>query len=233
MYGGGPPALQTALRKDGVFLSLDECSELIERYFEVRPKLKKGIEKLEKEVCKTGYLESFTGRRRRIPEVFSEDEQIVARALRQSVNFPIQNGASEMTLMSLVLIWKRMQERGYRSKIILTVHDSIVFDLHVDEAYEVLALAKYVMENITELSDEVLPGLDWSWLTVPLVADCEIGVNWHMLVGIDPNDVIEGTEGDEGLWLWDEKKDDWQLNGGPVKEDELWEVMEWKQAKAA
>jgi len=233
LYGGGPPALQTALRKDGVFLSLDECAELIERYFEVRPMLKKGIEKLEKSVKKLGYLESFTGRRRRIPEVFSEDDKIVSRALRQSVNFPIQNGASEMTLMSLVLIWNRMQEEGYLSKMILTVHDSIIFDLHVDEAFEVLAMAKYVMEHIVELSVEILPGLDWSWLKVPIVADCELGVNWQLLVGVDPDALLVGEESDEELWLWDEKKNDWQLNRDPVTEDELWEVMEWKGDKAA
>jgi DNA polymerase I-like protein with 3'-5' exonuclease and polymerase domains len=195
LYGGGPPALQNALRKEGDFISLDECAELIERYFEVRPKLKKGIEKLETLVRETGYLESFTGRRRRIPEVFSEDEEIVSRALRQSVNFPVQNGASEMTLMSLVLIWKEMQKRGYRSKIILTVHDSIIFDLHVDEAYEVMALAKYIMEHVVELSAEVFPGLDWSWLKVPVVCDCELGVDWRGLVGFDPEDFDE-----EELW---------------------------------
>lgn len=201
LYGGGPPALQTALRKDGVFLSLDECAELIERYFEVRPKLKAGIEALEASVRETGYLESFTGRRRRIPEVFSEDDEIVSRALRQSVNFPVQNGASEMTLMSLVLIWNAMQEKGYRSKMILTVHDSIIFDLHVDEATEVMALAKHIMENVVELSDEVFPGLDWSWLKVPIVCDCELGVNWQTLVGFDPDDFDE-----EELWAKMEAK---------------------------
>lgn len=234
LYGGGPPALQTALRKDGDQISLEECARLIERYFEVRPKLKKGIEDLEAQVRKLGYLESFTGRRRRIPEVFSEDEEIVSRALRQSVNFPVQNGASEMTLMSLVLIWNRMQAKGYRSKMILTVHDSIIFDLHVDEAVEVMALAKYVMEHVTELSDEVLPGLDWSWLKVPVVVDCELGMTWHSLVGVDPTDLIEGAaDVDKDLWRWDEEKNDWKLNRDPVDEAELWDAMEWKQEKAA
>lgn len=184
LYGGGPPALMAALKKDGVFLTIDECKALIQRYFEVRPKLKEGIEALEADVCKTGYLESFTGRRRRVPEVFSENKEIVSRALRQSVNFPIQNGASEMTLMSLVLIWREMRRRNYRSKMILTVHDSIVFDLHVDEAFEVLTLAKYIMENLPKLSDHVLPGLDWTWLKVPLVADCDIGFTWGTLVEV-------------------------------------------------
>ena len=197
LYGGGPPALMSALKKDGVFLTLDECADLIRRYFAARPKLKEGIEKLEAEVRQRGFLESFTGRRRHIPEVFSENEEIVARALRQSVNFPIQCGASEMTLMSLVLIWREMRRRRYRSRMILTVHDSLVFDLHVDEAFEVLALAKHTMENLPRLSDAVLPGLDWSWLNVPLVADCDVGQTWGTTV-----DVKNPLEPDvEALWV--------------------------------
>lgn len=204
LYGGGPPALMAALKKEGVFLTIEECKALIERYFEVRPRLKAGIEALEDGVREKGYLESFTGRRRRVPEVFSENEEIVSRALRQSVNFPIQNGASEMTLMSLVLIWREMRRRGYRSKMILTVHDSIVFDLHVDEAFEVLSLAKYVMENLPKLSERVLPGLDWSWLKVPLVADCDIGFSWGTMVEVK--------------------------NPSEPDIDELWKEMEAKQA---
>lgn len=187
LYGGGPSALMAALKKDGVFLTYRECEELIERYFEVRPRLKEGIEALEADVLKKGYLEAFTGRRRRVPEVFSENREIVSRALRQSVNYPVQGGASEMTLMSLVLIWREMRRRGYRSVMILTVHDSIVFDLHAEEALEVLALAKHVMENLPKLSNSVLPGLDWSWLKVPLVADCDLGHTWGTMVEVkDP-----------------------------------------------
>jgi len=204
LYGGGPPALMAALKKDGVFLTLDECTDLIRRYFSARPKLKSGIEKLEHEVRERGYLESFTGRRRHVPEVFSENEEIVARALRQSVNFPIQCGASEMTLMSLVLIWRAMRRRGYRSRMILTVHDSIGFDLHVDEAFEVLALAKHTMENLPKLSEAVLPGLDWSWLNpdgkgaLPLVADCDLGPTWGTTVEVkDPSNPDVET-------LWEE-----------------------------
>jgi len=234
LYGGGPPALQTALAKDGLFLSIDQCKKLIQRYFEVRPKLKQGIEKLEADVCAKGYLESFTGRRRRVPEVFSESEEIVSRALRQSVNFPIQCGASEMTLMALVLIYEEMARRGYRSKMILTVHDSIIFDLHVDEAFEVLSLAKQIMEELPDLSEQVLPGLSWSWLKVPIVADCEIGVDWRSLVDMDPNDFIgDELEPEDELWEWNEKEDGWVLGRKPKTIDELWEAMEWKVNKAA
>jgi len=185
LYGGGPPALVNTLKKDGVFLTVEEAQKLIERYFKVRPALRTGIAKLERHVKRVGFLETFTGRRRRVPEVRSVDDQIVSRALRQAINFPIQSTASDMTLMSLVLIWREMRKRGLRSKIILTVHDSIIFDCHVDEFIEVATLARGIMENLPQLSDEVLPGLDWSWLQVPIIADCEVGSTWGTLVGLD------------------------------------------------
>jgi len=81
-----------------------------------------------------------------------------------------------------------MRKRKLRSKIILTVHDSIIFDCHVDEFEEVARLAKGIMENLPKLSDEVLPGLDWSWLQVPIVADCEVGTSWGTLVKLDLDD---------------------------------------------
>lgn len=189
LYQGGPAALVKTLKKDGIFITTEEAEQLIERYYEIRPALRKGIEKLQEGVLRNGYLESFTGRRRRVPEVESVDDKLVSRALRQAVNFPVQSGASDMTLMSLVLIDREMKRRKLRSKIILTVHDSIVFDCHVDEFVEVLQLAKTIMETLPQISDQVLPGLDWSWLKTPIVADCEVGTRWGTTLEVDPFNV--------------------------------------------
>lgn len=211
LYGGGPQALVSTLAKDGVFISFKEAEELIDAYFEARPALKRNMDKLMEKVKKLGYLESFTGHRRRVPEVFSEDEKTVARALRQSVNFPVQCGAAQMTNMAMVLIAKRMRELGMRSKMILNVHDSIVFDAHVDEVIALAQLAKDVMENLPTLSAEVLPGLDWSWLTVPIVADLEIGFTWGTgvelkeakLRGEERKIDIDSMDSDAIDYLWD------------------------------
>ena len=186
LYQGGPKALVKTLKKDGIFISEDEASALIDRYYEIRPALRAGIDRIEKSVMSRGYLESFTGRRRRVPEVESVDQQLVSRALRQAVNFPVQSGASDMTLMSLVLIDREMKRREMRSLIILTVHDSIVFDCHVDEFVEVLRIAKETMETLPSRSDEVLPGLDWKWLKTPIVAECEAGTRWGTTVEFNP-----------------------------------------------
>lgn len=220
LYGGGPTALVNTLAKDGVFITHEEAQELIDAYFEARPHLKRNMDKLMANVRKTGFLESFTGHRRRVPEVFSEDEKLVARALRQSVNFPVQCGAAQMTNMAMVLIRRRLKELGLRSKLVLTVHDSLVFDCHVDEVVQVGKLAKHVMENLPTLSAEVLPGLDWSWLTVPIVADLEIGFTWG--TGVDLNKA-KLNEKDE-----DEKPRVLDINDLDV--DFLWEAMEARQA---
>jgi len=226
LYGGGPPALQRTLQKDGVFLSTDECRDLIDQYFEVRPDLKRGIERTEKFAMRYGFLETFTGRRRRIPEVTSEDREIVSRALRQGINFPIQSTAADMTLLALVLIDMTLRAMGFRSHLVMTVHDSLVLDCHVDEYLEVACICKDVMENLPVLSDEVLPGLNWEWLRVPVLAEAEIGTTWSTLVPFNPYDIRDEVKADTDLWKTDEGAT--KPARDPVTEDELWDAMEWK-----
>ena len=226
LYGGGPPGLQMTLKKDGVFVTIEEAQDLINAYFCKRPGLKQGIIRTEREVCETGFLESFTGRHRRIPEVFSEDESLVARALRQSINFPIQSGASDMTMLAACLVHRRMKERGYKSKMILTVHDSLVFDCHVDEVLEISCLVKEIMENLPILAEEILPGIDWKWLVVPIVAEFEAGTTWGTLVEFDPY-ILSGKKAAPEGDLYDEEGKPQRL---PVDVDELWELMAEKAA---
>lgn len=228
LYGGGPPALQKTLLKDGVELSVEECQDLIDVYFKKRPALKKGIERSESLAKKQGYLASFTGRRRLLPEVFSEDPDIVSRALRQAINFPIQSGASDMTLMSLVLLAERMKAEGLRSRVVLTVHDSIIIDCHVDELLYVARMAKEIMENIIELSSEIMPDIDWSWMTVPIKADLEAGFSWGHLVSFDPTEMDEDSEGDGDLF-WKDEEGTLKFRN-PVSEQELLESMVEKYA---
>jgi DNA polymerase I-like protein with 3'-5' exonuclease and polymerase domains len=199
LYGGGPSMIQAALKGYGQSLTLDECKKMVADFFTLRPLLRQGIDDLEVQVEKDGYHETFTGRRRRVPEVHSQNAEIVSRALRQIVNFPVQSIASEMTLFSLILIQEEMEKRDVRSKMILTVHDSIIFDCHVDEFIDISYMAKGIMENVTELSTTILDGLDWSWLDVPICADLEVGLNWGSLVGYDLSD-LESDEKFETLW---------------------------------
>jgi hypothetical protein len=83
------------------------------------------------------------------------------------------------------------------------------------------------MEHLPEISDEVLPGIDWKWLKVPIVADIEVGHNWGSLVGFDPNVVLKAEKSDEPMYKEDEKGKT-EIAREPINVDELWEQMEFK-----
>lgn len=189
VYGAVASTLQRTLRKDGVFLPMERCADMLDRFFDARPVLKRWIDDLRNQVRRTGYVETFAGHRRRVPEVMSDDEDLVERALRQAVNSPVQGGAATLTNMALVLIARWLKKEKMRSQLVLTVHDSIVADMHVDEFVDVMHMGREIMETLPKLSDQVLPGLDWAWLKVPIVADCEVGQSWGQLVEMDTRNV--------------------------------------------
>lgn len=244
VYGIGAVGLANTLKKEGVFLTVDECKVLLDKFFAAHPALVKALNELKQMVRKTGFLESFTGRVRRLPEVFSSSEEIVARAFRQAGNFPVQSGAGDMTLMSLVLIHEWMIAEGLQSKIILTVHDSIVFDCHVDEVMMIAAKVKEIMQNIPTLAAEILPDVDWSWLQVPIIAEFDIGVSWGQTVEFDPDQVINETAADKTEWEAELAENDGEAGKPyyfgakgdfkyrrPESVDELWELMGQKVAE--
>lgn len=202
VYGIGATGIQVTLRKEGVFVTVEECEEMLEKFRRAYPDLMDGIETLRSQVRRDGFYQAFTGFTRRVPEVFSGNEEIVARALRQIVNFPIQHIAGYMTLMAMVLIHRTLKAEGFKSKTVVTVHDSIVWDVVDDERLEVARLAKEIMENLPDISDEIIPGLDWSWLKVPIKAEFEVGRSWGASVGFDPGRV-DGAGSEKKLW-WTE-----------------------------
>jgi len=221
--------LQANLRKEGLFLELEECENYIEVFKQKRPMLFAGMKRYENFLMKYGYVEVFTGRRRRIPEITSSDKAVVSRALRQAVNAVVQSGASEITLMSACLINRAMRAENMESKMILTVHDSLVFDCVRNEAADVAVLAKSVMENIPDLSDEVWPNLNWKWLKVPLIAEVDAGRNWKQSVKFDPETVLAGTP--SGKPLYTVGKDNAKQYRAPTTMSELLLLADIKAGK--
>ena len=131
--------------------------------------------------------------------------------------------------MSMVLINRLLKREKFRSMLILTVHDSLVFDCHVDECLEVARIAKHVMENIMHLSDEVLPGLDWRWLNVPIVAECDAGTAWGSMVEMDPEVIVSESTSEKPLFVPD-GKGGWKQDRQPVNTDELFTCIDRKAA---
>jgi uracil-DNA glycosylase family 4 len=226
-YGIGALGIQTTLKKDGVFITADEAQRLLDTFKKAHPRMFRNMGLLAEQVKKSGILSSFTGRMRRVPEVFASDEEMVARAVRQSINFGVQSGASDMTLMALILINEQLRREGFKSLVTLTVHDSIVFDCLRSEMLDAAVLAKQVMESIAELSDLILPGVDWAWLQVPIVAEFEAGISWGSAIEFCPFTVREGQRSKDALY-WEE--DGELMMRAPATIDEVFVLAEVKHS---
>lgn len=129
------------------------------------------------------------GHRRLIREVFSSDKQKVNEALRQSVNTIIQGTGAYFTNLAMVYLDEIIEAKGLRSKIVISVHDSIVLDCPMEEAELMADLGKWVMENLP---------IEWSFidykgehLRYPIKADVEIGRDYGTLVDYDKEELSE------------------------------------------
>ncbi len=169
LYGKGARSLAQDM---GV--ELDEAERFIEAYFAEFPGMKVWIEETKKQVKKEKFVETLAGFTRRLAGVDSTDRGIYSDAMRQAINSPIQGTGANMTLMSIILINRMFKKKKLKSVLAITVHDSIVADVHVSEFEIVFKIMKHVMEN-----------LPFSWITVPIVAEAEIGRDYGTLVGLD------------------------------------------------
>ncbi|MCS7241365.1 DNA polymerase [Candidatus Caldatribacterium sp.] len=148
-------------------ISVEEAQHFIDRYLETYPGVRRYIQRQKKLIHTYGYVESPLGRRRRIPKVFSGDGASRGEAEREAINAPIQSTASDITQLALCRIYQELSKRSLRARPILTVHDSIVLEVHEDDLHEVVPLVKSIMEH---------PPVDF--LKVPLQVDVEYGRNY-------------------------------------------------------
>lgn len=187
IYGGAGAALSANLKKEGIFYTPEECQEMIDTFLKARPGLVAGIERTQDFARRNGYLEAFTGFRRRLPQVFSSNNSLVRRALRQVINFPIQHAAAYMMLMALCLIDRDIQQLGLKSVLYCTVHDSLNIDCPREEVVQVAGIVKKYMENLPKYIEPIFSGLDWEWLDTPIEAEIEIGDSWGEQFKFEPD----------------------------------------------
>lgn len=127
IYGIGAALLAVKLSdpKAGLIVSKEEAQKQMDEYFEEHPKLRVFKEKQEKYLRKRGYLTSLFGRKRRLPQIYSEDNQEVAYAIRLGLNFPCQSAASDMCLFGSILIYYLMKQGKLpRMQSVCLVHDA-------------------------------------------------------------------------------------------------------------
>jgi DNA polymerase-1 len=158
MYGLGPHALSQSTG-----MSFGEARDFIQRYFEVRPKLKEYIEHIRKKAEQQGYVETLLGRRRPTPDIRSANFAVREAAYRAAINMPMQGSAADIMKMAMIEVADKLDKD---CNMLLQIHDSILIECPAKSAKKVGQIAKETMENI------------YPKLPVRLKADISIGKNW-------------------------------------------------------
>jgi hypothetical protein len=168
-------------------MTVEEAEVVFDKYFKNKPRVKEFIDRVHEQVLRDGYVECLQGFRRNLREVYSQDKSKRNAALRQSVNTIIQGSGAYLTNNSLIHINKFIEKHNLRSKVVLTVHDSIVIDCPPEEVHLIAKAARYIMENLP--IDWLI--IDWKGekLRYPIKADIEIGVNYNDMVDYDMEEI--------------------------------------------
>ena len=160
LYGIGPFGLKTRL---GVTQA--HAKEIIETYFNTFKKVKNYMDDSVEKAKEKGYAETLLGRRRFLRNINSNNRVVRQFEERVAINMPIQGSAADMIKIAMINIQKKLQNMKARTKMVLQVHDELLFDAHKDEINELKPVIK-------ELMEKALP------LKVPVIVDIGIGNNW-------------------------------------------------------
>ncbi|GAA3601616.1 DNA polymerase I [Flavivirga amylovorans] len=146
-------------------LSRSESKELIDTYYATYPKLRSFISEQVDFARDHGYVQTVLGRRRYLKDINSRNAVVRGAAERNAVNAPIQGSAADIIKIAMINIYNKLSEGNYKSKMLLQVHDELVFDVYKPELESIKTLVKTEMENAYKLE-------------VPLDVDLDIGDNW-------------------------------------------------------
>ena len=146
-------------------LNRAESIELIETYYKTYPKLRSYIQNQVDFARENGYVSTVLGRRRYLKDINSQNAIVRGAAERNAVNAPIQGSAADIIKLAMISIQKELKNEKWKSKMLLQVHDELVFDVHKTELDALKIMVKTKMENAFIID-------------VPLVVDIGVGVNW-------------------------------------------------------
>lgn len=149
-------------------ISADEAQAFIQGYFLRYPLVKGYIDSVLKKAEETGFVTTILGRRRYLPEIKSQDLHLKEFAQRQAINTPIQGSCADLIKVAMVRIYEAFRENNLKARIIIQIHDELVFDVPVEELEKVTEIVKRNME-------ESIP------LKVPIRVNIRIGKNWAEL----------------------------------------------------
>jgi DNA polymerase-1 len=161
VYGISPFGLAKQLG-----ISLKKAKEYIDGYFERYSGVKLWMEQVIKKALKDGYTCTIIGRKRYIPELSSENARVRNAGKRIALNTPIQGSSADIIKIAMINIYSEIKLRGYRSLILLQVHDDLLFEVPIDEVEIMTSMIKNKMENSINLSD------------VSIDVKLKVGKNW-------------------------------------------------------
>jgi DNA polymerase I-like protein with 3'-5' exonuclease and polymerase domains len=134
MYGAGPAKISEQVTKDsGKYFSKQEATEVINDYFGAFHKLKAWIDDNQKFIEQNGFIYSFFGRKRRLPNVASSDAGIRSHSVRSGLNFLVQSAASDINLLGAIDMGEYIKAKGMKARIFALVHDSILAEVPEEE----------------------------------------------------------------------------------------------------
>ena len=146
-------------------LSRSAAKALIEDYFRSFPAIRSFIDSSIAFAREHSYVETLFGRRRYLPDIHSRNATVRALAERNAVNAPIQGTSADIIKLAMIGVARRLREGGFRSRMVLQIHDELLFDAIPPEVPALKAMVTEVMENVIKLS-------------VPLTVECSAGANW-------------------------------------------------------
>ena len=146
-------------------VSRAEAKKIIDDYFESFPAIVSFIEKTKESARDKGYVETLLGRRRYIKDIDARNASLRALAERNAVNAPIQGTSADIIKIAMIRIDDALRDRGMRSRMVLQIHDELVFEVPEDEIKPLGILVREIMENVLTLS-------------VPLTVECNYGKDW-------------------------------------------------------
>lgn len=143
-----------------------EAKELIEGYFATYPHIREHIARSVEEARKNGYVSTLLGRKRFLPDINSRNATVRNFAERNAVNAPLQGTAADIIKLAMVSIYRRMKAEGFRSQMIMQVHDELIFNVVPEELPRLQALVTDLMEHACDTG------------AVPLEVSSGVGANW-------------------------------------------------------
>jgi DNA polymerase I len=173
LYGMSPFGLSRSTD-----LTLAEAENFIEAYFIRFPGIKRYLDGMRRMAAEKGYVETLLGRRRYFPDLKTQSNQMIRnREEREAINAPIQGTAADIMKLAMVKVHDALRERGSNARMLLQVHDELVFEVPEAEINETTKVIREVMENAYQLN-------------IPLRTDARCGLNWDELHAIDSSKII-------------------------------------------